>query len=267
MEITQSTILHKKNYIHSKFLNRKVRVDVFLPQNYLNFNVLQTLFLNDGQDFEQLDLINLLEKHNQECPDRPLMVVAMWANKKRMHEYGTVGYPDYAKRGNLADEYADFMRLEVITKFKKKYPNSIQAGKTYFAGFSLGGLSAFDLTWEYPVLFAKVGVFSGSFWWRSKAYEEGYVDNDRIMHNKIRLKRGVDLSQKFWFECGTADEASDRNNSGIIDSIEDTLDIMKELEMIGFSKENMTYVEIEDGEHNFHTWKAVFSEFLKWLTE
>lgn len=269
MTTTLLPVLHKKSYINSKYLNRKVRVDVFLPQNYLNFSVLPTLFLNDGQDYEQLDLIRSLEENNQKHPNSPIAVISLWANEKRLNEYGTIGQPDYGNRGNLADNYAKFITEEVIPKYKKSYLQLIHSEQTYFAGFSLGGLSAFDLTWENPSIFSKTGVFSGSFWWRKKAYEDGYdEDHDRIMHEKIKATQQVDLNQKFWLECGTKDETSDRNNSGIIDSIEDTLDVIEELKAKGFKEpEHIKYYEIVDGEHNFETWKAAFPVFLSWLYE
>lgn len=263
---TSDLIIHKKKNINSKHLHRKVRVDVFIPQNYLNFSVLQTLFLNDGQDYHQLDLANILIKHNQEYPENQLAIVTLWANEKRIREYGTINRPDYMGRGDLANQYDKFLRLEVIPIFKAEYPQLVHPEKTYIAGFSLGGLSAFDLTWEYPDLFAKVGVFSGSFWWRSKAYEDNYEDNDRIMHQKVAEKERIEIETKFWLQCGTKDEESDRNNSGIIDSIEDTLDLIEALEKRGFRvSEDVFYREVENGEHNFGTWKMVFPEFLHWL--
>jgi predicted alpha/beta superfamily hydrolase len=93
----------------------------------------------------------------------------------------------------------------------------------------LGGLSAVDLVGQHPYAFCRVGVFSGSFWWRKKAYDDGYDDeNDRMMHVTIRrnsLKKGL----KFWLQVGTNDETDDRNNNGVIDAIDDTLDIIYEL--------------------------------------
>lgn len=80
------------------------------------------------------------------------------------------------------------------------------------------------------------------------------------MHNKIRNsehKNGL----KFWFECGTNDEKADRNNNGIIDAIEDTLDLIKELKLKGYSENDIKYVEVEGGEHNFNTWKKYFRGF------
>ena len=101
---------------------------------------------------------------------------------------------------------------------------------TAFAGFSLGGLSALDIAWHNPELFDKAGIFSGSFWWRSKDLNKGYTDSDRIMHSIIRqtqAKPGL----KIWLQTGTKDETADRNKNGIIDSIDDTVDLIEELEL------------------------------------
>ena len=122
-----------------------------------------------------------------------------------------------------------------------------------------------DIGWNNPKFFSKIGVFSGSFWWRQKSEEEGYVDeNDRIMHNIVRAgtyKKGM----KFWIEAGTNDEISDRNNNGIIDAIDDTLDLIKELEKKGYKKpQDIVYEEVKGGEHNAKTWSKILPNFLIW---
>jgi hypothetical protein len=61
------------------------------------------------------------------------------------------------------------------------------------------------------------------------------------------------------------DEIRDRNKNGIIDSIDDTLDLMKELEAKGYSPENdIRYLELKDGKHDVPTWARAMPEFLKW---
>ena len=133
------------------------------------------------------------------------------------------------------------------------------------APFSLGGLSAFDIAWNYPHVFSTAGVFSGSFWWRSKSYDQGYDDSsDRIMHKLVRATDSKS-KQRFWFECGSEDEYADRNNNGVIDSIEDTLDIISELEILGFEKgKDLRYLEIPGGHHNEETWAQAMPDFLRW---
>ncbi len=254
----------RNNKISSAFLKREVVYDLIIPNTHQKKGVFPLLLMNDGQDFDQLELEKLTNAHYKNG-GKPFVLVGIHSTEHRLKEYGTSFIPDYKGRGDLATQYMDFIISELLVFIKKNIPNTINYSKTGFCGFSLGGLSAMDIAWENPHLFSKVGVFSGSFWWRDKAYEDGYLDDvNRIMHNKIKKshhKEGL----AFWFECGTKDEIVDRNNNGIIDAIEDTLDLIAELRKKNYAAEDITYLEIKDGEHNFDTWKKVFPEFLRWF--
>ncbi|MBK5270004.1 MAG: esterase, partial [Bacteroidia bacterium] len=49
------------------------------------------------------------------------------------------------------------------------------------------------------------------------------------------------------------------------DSIDDTLDVVKELEAKGYTKGNdIYYMEMEDGRHDVETWGRALPVFLKW---
>ena len=57
----------------------------------------------------------------------------------------------------------------------------------------------------------------------------------------------------------------DRNNNGIIDSIDDTLGLIEELEKKGYKNEkDIRYVNYEDGKHDVKTWGRAMPAFLKW---
>lgn len=248
--------------LKSKWLSREVNIDLILPKNLGKNSSLKVLLLNDGQDFYQLQIDKLLNRFYS-LSHFPLLYVGIHCNEDRLYEYGTIGKADYKNRGNKANEHAKFVLKELLPFLKENYPVSNQREDWFYGGFSLGGLSAFDFVWEHSDLFSKAGVFSGSFWWRSKPYEDGYEeDAHRIMHQKIKEGKKKN-SLSFWLQCGTRDEPYDRNNNGIIDSIDDTLDLIHCLRKKGIS--NITYREIAGGEHNFHTWKKVFPEFLHWL--
>jgi hypothetical protein len=60
------------------------------------------------------------------------------------------------------------------------------------------------------------------------------------------------------------DEKLDRNNNGIIDSIDDATDLIAELKKKGYSDDAIRYLEMEDGKHDVQTWAEAFPEFLKW---
>ncbi len=70
---------------------------------------------------------------------------------------------------------------------------------------------------------------------------------------------------KFFFETGSLDETADRNNNGIIDSIDDTMALIDELVKKGYDREkDIYYLELKDGKHDIATWRRAFPEFLKW---
>ena len=70
---------------------------------------------------------------------------------------------------------------------------------------------------------------------------------------------------KFFFQCGNRDETMDRNNNGIIDSIDDTMDVIKELTAKGWRPEkDIHYLEMPEGKHDIATWGKAMPEFLKW---
>ncbi|MCS6821784.1 MAG: esterase family protein [Microscillaceae bacterium] len=256
--------------LYSKYLRRSVKYTIILPYNYER-NLQEkypVLYLNDGQDLEKLQMQTVLQKLYTEKAIPPLILVAIHANKNRIQEYGTASQPDYAKRGAKAYLYTQFILKELVPTIQKKYRSYTEPEYNFFAGFSLGGLSAIDIVWANPHKFSKVGVFSGSLWWRSKPYEEGYEeDKDRIMHQIIR-KSEHKPKLKFWFQAGTEDETEDRNNNGVIDAIDDTLDLMKELEKKGYQRDiDFTYLEVQGGKHDPQTWGQAMPFFLKWLFE
>ena len=254
--------------IMSKNLEREVTFSVILPPKYFEKTgeTYKVLYMNDGQDLEALKMEKVLNKLYSNNEIEPFILVAVFANEDRLKEYGTAAMPDYQGRGNLAKKYNSFIIKELMPAFNKDFSVKTGFENTFFCGFSLGGLSAMDIVWENPKVFSKVGVFSGSFWWRKKAYESGYdEDKDRIMHTLVREGKFHE-NQKFWFECGTEDEKEDRNKNGIIDSIDDTQDLIKELEKKGFvPNKDIQYVEVQGGQHNQATWSKIMPIFLKWL--
>lgn len=252
-----------KNTIFSKFLKREVVYDLIIPKGYSSNKKFPTLYMNDGQDLEKLAPDRLVNRF-YENGHPPFIWVSIHTNDRRQREYGTSFIPDYKDRGDLATDHMSFIIMELMPFIQNTTPSSAKASDNYYCGFSLGGLSAMDTVWENPYRFSKAGVFSGSFWWRTKSYEEGYEEDlDRIMHNKVK-DGNYHKNLKFWFECGTNDETEDRNKNGIIDSIDDTLDLIKELKAKGYTDADITYLEVLGGEHNFNTWQAVFYDFLAW---
>jgi enterochelin esterase-like enzyme len=260
-----SGILVENTHLFSDHLRREVTIDFFLPKNVTDPSSMSLLLINDGQDMKTMGLEAILTKLYAENEIEPLLCVAIHANKERKKEYGIAGHPDYLGRGSKAGLYTSFIFEELLPYINKTYVLESFKEKA-FAGFSLGGLMALDIVWKHPDQFTRAGIFSGSLWWRSINQENENYDDDkhRIMQQQVR--DGIyHPGLKFFFQCGNMDETKDRNNNGIIDSIDDTLDLIKELETKGYQREkDIFYLELPDGHHDVATWGRAMPVFLKW---
>jgi enterochelin esterase-like enzyme len=259
-----STIFSDTKTIFSTFLKREVTLSVVLPSGYDQTKKYPLLLFNDGQDFEALRLVNVLSALQSMHSIGEYVTIGIHANFDRIYEYGTAIKPDYAGRGDKATATTMFVLNELLPFLAETY-HAKTAGVTC-AGFSLGGLMALDMVWNHPDVFSKAGIFSGSLWWRQKALNEGYGDADRIMHAQI-LESEYKPGLKFWFQCGSLDEYDDRDGDGVIDSVQDTLECISELEKKGYKwNKDVFYTEVADGRHNAETWSQVMPDFLKWVS-
>ncbi len=259
----KKSVLVDEVSFYSEYLERIVLLDIYLPTGVLQAEGLNLLLINDGQDLRTMDFESILNNLNAEGAIDPLFCVGIHCGPDRKNEYGTACQPDYKGWGAKAGVYNKFLFDELIPCIRKKYHVPSFKEKA-FAGFSLGGLSAFDIVWNNPTQFSKVGIFSGSLWWRRKGYDEGYDDEkDRIMHLQVR-KGGFFPWLKFFIQTGVLDETADRNNNGIIDSIDDALDMIMVLKIKGYTDEHIRYRELPDGRHDVATWAKALPEFLKW---
>ncbi len=247
--------------LYSSVLDRLVSLTLFVPNSFSQ--PLSLLLLNDGQDYAAMKLEKTFHKSLENRALKPFLWVAVHAGD-RLQEYGVAGMPDYKGRGSKASAYAHFVIKELLPWLEAQFPISKQSSDRVMAGCSLGGLSALDLAWNHPQVFGKVGMFSAAFWWRKRALDAGYSDADRIAHHMVRIgKGGKEL--KFWLEVGTEDEKCDRNNNGVIDAIDDTLDLITELILKGYAlQRDITYVEVKGGKHDLQTWAKVMPDFIAW---
>ena len=259
-----SHLVVEQKAIASTILKRYVIVDCYLPKDIPFPDSLSLLLINDGQDLEEMKFASILNQMLAANEIQPLVCIGIHAGKDRKNEYGPAKILDYQGLGAKAEAYNQFI-LEELLPFVHVHYGIEQFSQKAFAGFSLGGLTAIDMVWNYPAIFSTAGVFSGSLWWRTKSLDDGYNDDrDRIMHQQIRNGKSHP-GLRFYFTTGSLDETADRHNNGIIDSIDDTLDLIKELKSKGDTSEyEIKYINYEDGKHDVATWGRAMPGFLLW---
>ncbi len=257
------TVTVLQSTIFSQYLEREVLIDAYLPYPVKAPEQLSLLLINDGQDLPVMNFAELLQGLLDQNKIEPILCIGIYCGHDRRMEYGTAYSADYKGLGAKAGLYSKFIFDELLPFIRRHYNIASFKDKS-FAGFSLGGLSALDIAWNHATEFKRAGIFSGSLWWRRKGYEDNYDDeNDRLMHLQIR-KGAFYPWLTFFIQCGALDETADRNNNGIIDSIDDALDLIVELKAKGYTDEHIKYFLLEDGRHDVPTWGRAFPEFLQW---
>ncbi len=249
--------------VHSEYLERAVTINIYMPSKIKYLDQVSLVLFNDGQDLIKMSFDEIFSDLLTSGSIEPIVCVGIHCGPERKMEYGTAYSADFNGRGAKAGLYSKFIFDELLPFIRKKY-NAPSFKDKSFAGFSLGALSAMDIAWNYASEFRKVGLFSPSLWWRRKGYEDGYDDEqDRLMHLQIRKGKFHPWLQ-FFIECGELDETADRNNNGIIDSIDDALDLIVALKAKGYTEKHIQYLQVEEGKHDIETWAKIVPQFLKW---
>jgi len=248
--------------IRSRYLAATPTVRVFLPPGYAQSGErYPVLYANDGQDMEAVGLSRTRDSLVAAKQMHAIIVVAVHAGEDRLQNYGTAGQRNAQGLGSRAEAYERFIVRELVPLVERRYRT--QRGPASIMGWSLGGLSAFDLAWRNGRTFQKVGVFSGSFWWRTDDGSADAKQSSRIMHRRVRESRRPP-GLRAWFEVGRQDEKDDRDMNGVIDAIQDTRELINALQERGFHDgTDIQYLEV-DGGHNVETWSGALPQFLVW---
>ena len=264
MPACKSPVKERTDEIYSRHLQHHVKLSIIstpMPSDKSDMNL---LLLNDGQDIKKFRVKEIIDSLYSKKMIQPLIVVAIHAGD-RMQEYGVAGEANEQGQGSKADKYAKFIDNELYA-FVKKQAAVRKFRSVVIAGCSLGGLDAFDIAWDHADKIDKVGIFSGSFWWRDKeATAADYSDDkNRIIINKIRSSRKKPHLQ-YWFYAGGKEETSDMDKDGIIDVIDDTKDLVELIKNKNVSSPaDIVYTEDPNGIHDYSSWSHHFASFVIW---
>lgn len=264
MAACKSKIKQQEDELYSRHLQRTVKLTIITTPMPDDKSELNLLLLNDGQDMGPFRIREIVDSLYRKGLIKSLLVVGIHAGD-RMKEYGVADYPDFMKRGDKAVYYDAFINNELYPYAKKK-ATVRKFRSVVIAGCSMGGLSAFDIAWNRADKIDKVGVFSGSFWWRDKdAKEADYSDEkNRIIFNKLKASRKK-TGLKYWFYAGGKEEEGDRDKDGIIDVADDTKDLIELIKNKNVClPDDIRLNEDTDGKHDYASWSKHLPGFLIW---
>ena len=243
------------------------RISVHLPPHYdpARSRPYPLLLALDGQTMPQWRLAETLDEEVNAGRIEPVVVAAVPASAERIGEYGTAGVLDYAGRGRQAKAFQELLAGMVLPTLRERYQVTDEPARTGIFGASMGGLGAFDTAWRRPQLFGFAGIFSGSLWWRTDNSSAARQQASRIVHQRVRETAAKPVL-RLWFEAGTNDETEDRDGNGVIDAIQDTRELIDELEARGFKRGvDVAYLEVAGGGHHESTWARALPDFLRWV--
>ncbi|MEO8364903.1 MAG: alpha/beta hydrolase-fold protein [Pseudoxanthomonas sp.] len=267
------------------FAPDRIRIAIHLPPGYdpAAGTAYAVLYINDGQDAEAVELAPALAKLYAEDAIEKVIIVSIHMLPDRMGTYGlsnrvrqrsVVGDSRFGPVGGRAYDYSEWVAGTLVTYIDSHYRTRRNPAGRSVLGWSLGGLNAFNLGWEYPEVFGKVGGFSPSFWLSSDRTNAASVQRTRLAQGMVEAgPRRAGL--RFWFAVGTAEETDDRDGDGVIDAVDDTLDLARALARQGYSAnledawcrsrhEQVVFHLLPNGQHNQASWARMLPLFLQW---
>lgn len=269
------------------FAPERIHVTVYLPPGYAQATTrYPVLYANDGQDMQAVGLEATLAKLYREEAIEPVIIVAIDMLRDRASAYGlsdrrrarsVVGGSRIGAIGLKAADYSSWVATSLVPYIDAHYRTRADARRRTVMGWSLGALNAFNLGWQYPDVFGKVGAMSPSFWLAGDRSDAAAVQRSRLA--QAMVDRGPRRAgAKFWFAAGTAEETNDRDHDGVIDVIDDLQDLVDGyrgegakrggLRQLGYSTTgsdaDVTVFLLPGGHHQQASWAKMLPVFLRW---
>lgn len=257
-----------RHQVPAPAFRQDVQVQVFLPPGYsVTAKVpYPSLYLNDGQDAEAVALAETLGRLYAEHKISPVIVVAVSMLPDRM---GTYGYSDgrqsltaqtrYGPVGAQAHAYSDWLAHNLVPFIDSHYRTTRKPQARTMLGWSLGAANAFNVAWNYPGVFGRIGGFSPSFWLSAKP-----GDASTAVVQSLITKTPMPKNFSMWLAAGSAEETDDRDGDGVIDVIDDSQNVIAVLQEKNANVALPALHIYPGGQHNQGTWKIMLPDFLLW---
>jgi enterochelin esterase-like enzyme len=271
----------------ASFAPERLHVTVYLPPGYpQSTERYPVLYANDGQDMTAVGLQATLAQLYAAHAIEPVIVVAIDMLHDRASGYGlsdrrrgqsVVGGSVIGPIGLKAADYSSWVATTLVPYIDAHYRTHADARRRAVMGWSLGALNAFNLGWQYPEVFGRIGALSPSFWLAADRSDAVAVQRSRLaqaMVDRGPKRQGL----RFWLAAGTAEETNDRDRDGVIDVIDDLHDLvdgyrgdgvqLRGLRQLGYTTAgadaDVTVFLLPGGHHRQASWAKMLPVFLRW---
>ena len=250
------------------------------------------LYVNDGQDLEAVQLVDTLAGLRADDAIRPVLVVAIDMPPDRLGAYGlsdragarsTVVDSSAGPIGTHAHTYARWMIDTLVPHVDGAYNTQRVPAARAVLGWSLGAAQAFDMAWQWPEVFGRVGAFSPSLWLASDRTDAASRHRTRLAHARVHAttqRPGL----RMFFAVGDAEETADRDGDGINDALDDVRELVeggrtgddtpRGLRQLGYRvdaapsaravRADVALHVVPGGRHEPASWARMLPDFLRW---
>lgn len=248
---TENVYILSQDFFMPQF-NQKRRIWIYLPPDYESSGDKKypVLYMQDGQNLFDVatsfsgewavdNNLNALFKAGE---SQGLIVVGIDnGSDTRTYEYSPHKHPKFGGGGGKL--YIDFLVNTLKPYIDTNYRTHSDRDSTGIMGSSLGGLISFYAGITYPKVFGKVGVFSPSFWFSSKIFDNA----KKYKHNNYT---------KYYFLAGG------RESESLVPQTEEMYNILKSR---GIAEDQMRMIVQQDGEHSEWFWNREFPNAYRFL--
>lgn len=278
------------------FAGAPIRLSIHLPPQYDAADAgaarFPVLYVNDGQDMAGVALAPALRALRAEGAIRDLIVVAIHMPADRMGAYGLsdrkagrsiVAQTKYGPVGTHAHAWSEWVAHALVPHVDARYRTRPAPDARAILGWSLGALNAFNLGWQYPEVFGRVGAFSPSFWLSVDRSDARSVQRTRLAQRMVDAGPPR-VGLKLFLAVGTDEERDDRDGDGLHDALDDTRDLvlgwqpdrggLRGLDQLGYSTNpdhatapshaDVALHLLPGGKHDQPSWARMLPVFLRW---
>ena len=231
-------------------LDRNRRIWIYLPPNYENSSEdYPVLYMHDGQNlFDQYtsysgewEVDETLNNLAGEGYQVPIVIGIDNGGAERINELTPWVNTQYG--GGDGDAYISFIVETLKPYVDEHYRTQNERESTGIMGSSLGGLISHYGGLKHQDVFAKLGIFSPSYW---------FSDSVWAFTNEM----GKQESMRIYQMAGGQESSSMVPN---MQAMQDTLTAL------GFSSAELYTTVIPNGQHNEASWKSQFGAAYLWL--